>query len=152
MGIEHFFAKLAPRFYCLSIISQNDVLSSYIVLSNKSARSRRHLSWGRHLPPAPPFIILPHGKRILLFLHPLASNVNISEYKKARQTRAFSLLWWSRRGSNPPPSACKADALPYELRPQSLTSIRQEKTKNQFHSISWKQPRISVAEGTETIR
>ena len=27
-------------------------------------------------------------------------------------------IWWSQRGSNPQPSACKADALPFELWPR----------------------------------
>ena len=29
-------------------------------------------------------------------------------------------IWWRRRDSNPRPSACKADALPAELRPHRL--------------------------------
>src|SRR6185437_13945385 len=29
----------------------------------------------------------------------------------------LAFLWWSRRGSNPRPQACKARALPAELRP-----------------------------------
>ena len=30
-------------------------------------------------------------------------------------------LWWSRQDLNPPPPACKAGALPDELRPHKLT-------------------------------
>ena len=33
-------------------------------------------------------------------------------------THYHSIKWWSLRGSNPPPPACKAGALPDELRPQ----------------------------------
>ena len=32
-------------------------------------------------------------------------------------------VWWRRRGSNPRPSACKADSLPTELRPRARESI-----------------------------
>src|SRR6478609_10968159 len=32
-------------------------------------------------------------------------------------------IWWSRRDSNSRPSACKADALPTELRPRNWSAI-----------------------------
>ncbi len=35
-------------------------------------------------------------------------------------TRCSILFWWSVRDSNPRPPACKADALPTELTPQSV--------------------------------
>ena len=42
---------------------------------------------------------------------------------EARWASDLPFPWWRRWGSNPRPSACKADALPAELRPRARESI-----------------------------
>ena len=44
---------------------------------------------------------------------------NVSPYPHAGNI----VVWWSQRGSNPRPSACKADALPTELWPHIILFI-----------------------------
>ena len=41
----------------------------------------------------------------------------------ARLAPGLRIHWWRRRGSNPRPPACKAGALPTELRPRARESI-----------------------------
>src|SRR5690554_4228940 len=43
----------------------------------------------------------------------------------SNQLNYRSALWWAKRGSNPRPSACKADALPTELFAQNAVALIQ---------------------------
>ena len=45
--------------------------------------------------------------------------------------RKIQLRWWSRSGSNRRPTACKAAALPTELRPQNLPRRPGNRAKNE---------------------
>jgi hypothetical protein len=58
--------------------------------------------------------------------------------------------WWRRRGSNPRPSACKADALPTELRPRAPESIA--RCLRTYPDLRKRDRRPPVAEVPRTLR
>ena len=72
-----------------------------------------------------------------------------SEAAKGRTAAAqccasHSSKWWSRTGSNRRPEACKATALPTELRPLLLVSLK----RRQRHPSPW----LSAPKGAAAIR
>ena len=60
----------------------------------------------------------------------------------AKAARRMSHKWWSRTGSNRRPEACKATALPTELRPHFLLSLKRQ---SQPHRPEGSQGRTAAA-------